>query len=182
MFEVVMMAKLTPKQQMFVEEYLIDLNATQAAIRAGYSVKNAGKIGPELLGKTRIKQAVDKALAARSRRTGITQDRVLAELAKIAFADMSTFVRWGPDGITLVPSDTLDGDDTACVSEISEVEIQTDFGTKKTTKIKLHDKRAALEALGKHLGLFKDNGGPVEIALADLLRKAWDVVTSGKTD
>lgn len=64
---------LTPKQQLFVEEYLIDLNATQAAIRAGYSPNNADKIGSELLGKTRVSEAIKIAMAERSRRTGSTR-------------------------------------------------------------------------------------------------------------
>ncbi|KKL62131.1 hypothetical protein LCGC14_2188330, partial [marine sediment metagenome] len=67
---------MTPKQERFVEEYLIDLNATQAAVRAGYSEKNAGKIGPELLGKTRVVVAIADAVAKRSERTEITQDQV----------------------------------------------------------------------------------------------------------
>ncbi len=71
---------LTPKQQAFVTEYLVDLNATQAAIRAGYSERNADKIGPELLGKTRVAEAIQAALAARSQRTEITQDYVLTRL------------------------------------------------------------------------------------------------------
>lgn len=71
---------LTAKQQRFVEEYLIDLNATQAAIRAGYSAANADKIGPELLGKTRVAEAIQAAIALRSERTNITQDDVLKGL------------------------------------------------------------------------------------------------------
>lgn len=80
---------LTPKQQRFVEEYLVDLNATQAAIRAGYSEKNAGKIGPELLGKTGVSAAIQAAKRRLSERTEITAERILLELAKIGFADAS---------------------------------------------------------------------------------------------
>ena len=79
------MAKLTKKQQLFVEEYLIDLNATQAAIRAGYSPETATVIGCENLIKPNIKSEIDKALAIRSRRTGVNQDRVIQELGGIAF-------------------------------------------------------------------------------------------------
>ncbi len=75
---------LTPKQARFVEEYLVDLNATQAAIRAGYSARNADKIGPELLGKTRVAEAIQKAKEARSERTEITQDEVIQGLKKEA--------------------------------------------------------------------------------------------------
>jgi phage terminase small subunit len=71
---------LTPKQQRFVEEYLIDLNATQAAIRAGYSKKNADKIGSQLLGKTRVAASIRDAQEKRTRRTEITADYVLTTI------------------------------------------------------------------------------------------------------
>ncbi len=76
--------KLTPKQERFVQEYLVDLNATAAAKRAGYSEKNAGKIGPELLGKTRISAAIQEAIQRRSQRTEVTQDYVIGKLKAIA--------------------------------------------------------------------------------------------------
>lgn len=69
--------KLTDKQLMFVKEYLVDLNATQAAIRAGYSEKNADKIGPELLGKTRVAESIQKAMARRAEKIEITAEYVL---------------------------------------------------------------------------------------------------------
>ena len=72
--------KPTPKQARFVEEYLVDLNATQAAIRAGYSAKNADKIGPELLGKTRVAEAIQEAQAKRSERVSVSQDDVVRGL------------------------------------------------------------------------------------------------------
>lgn len=84
--------KLTEKQQRFVDEYLIDLNATQAAIRAGYSVKTADAIGCENLTKPNIQQAIAEHMAERSRRTGVNQDRVVLELAKIAFVRMTDVV------------------------------------------------------------------------------------------
>ncbi len=74
------MAKLTAKQKRFVEEYLIDLNATQAAIRAGYKVDNARIIAAENLSKLNIAEAIDKALAERSRRTGIELFKNLPKL------------------------------------------------------------------------------------------------------
>ena len=76
--------KLTPKQERFVQEYLVDLNATAAAKRAGYSEKNAGKIGPELLGKTRVSAAIQEAIQRRSQRTEVTQDYVIGKLKAIA--------------------------------------------------------------------------------------------------
>ena len=98
---------LTPKQRRFVEEYLIDLNATAAARRAGYSEKTADRIGPELLGKTCVSNAIEAAQKKRSARTEVTQDRVILELARIAFLDPRKVFKWGPEGVTLLPSDGL---------------------------------------------------------------------------
>lgn len=146
------MAKLTPKQQAFVEEYLVDLNATQAAIRAGYSTKNAGKIGSELLQKTRIKTAIDKAMAERSRRTGINQDRVLRELAKIAFVNASDVIN--------MDEATIRGDanreDTAAIASVKVKTIPGEDGDITEREVKIYDKLKALELLGKHLGMFND--------------------------
>ena len=83
---------MTKKQKRFIEEYLIDLNATQAAIRAGYSPDTAEQIGYQLLQKTSVSVEVSKAMAERSKRTGISQDRILLELAKMAFVEMTDVV------------------------------------------------------------------------------------------
>ena len=80
---------LTEKQKAFVQEYLVDLNATQAAIRAGYSKKTADRIGPELLGKTCVSKAIQKAMQDRQKRTEITQDKVIQEIAGQAFKEAS---------------------------------------------------------------------------------------------
>lgn len=80
--------RLTPKQQRFIEEYPVDLNATQAAIRSGYSRKTAFVIGYENLRKPHIKAAIEKKLTALSRKAGITAERVLNELAIIAFSNI----------------------------------------------------------------------------------------------
>lgn len=84
---------LTLKQERFVQEYIVDLNATQAAIRAGYSAKTASRIGPELLGKTCISEAIQKAIKKREKRTEVTQDYVIEKLREIAEKDASD----GPD-------------------------------------------------------------------------------------
>lgn len=81
---------LTVKQRMFVEEYLIDLNATQAAIRAGYSAKTADQQGSRMLANVKVQQAIAERMAERSKRTGVNQDRVVLELSKIAsFGNLS---------------------------------------------------------------------------------------------
>lgn len=86
---------LTPKQAAFVQEYLIDLNATQAATRAGYSTKTAYSIGDELLRKPEIRQAIEAATAERQGRTQVDQDMVIEELAAVAFADVDEPVKMG---------------------------------------------------------------------------------------
>lgn len=139
---------MTKKQKRFVEEYLIDLNATQAAIRAGYSPDTAGSIGAENLKKPEIKSRIDKAMAERSRRTGINQDRVLQELARIGFAKITDVV--DPDTAKIRPN--ASEDDLACIQSIKIK--PNEFGTER--EVKLYDKKSALVDLGKHLGLFKD--------------------------
>lgn len=105
---------MTKKQKRFVEEYLIDLNATQAAIRAGYSPDTAQQMGSENLSKPVIKNAIDKAIAERSRRTGINQDRVIQEIAKLAFLN--------PIDVIDMDEATIKGeanrDDTACIASV----------------------------------------------------------------
>ncbi|GGZ21819.1 terminase small subunit [Asticcacaulis endophyticus] len=169
---------LTDKQKRFVEEYLIDLNATQAAVRAGYSVSTAHSIGHENLSKPEIIFAISEAQASRSKRTEITADRVLQELAKVGFANASDVVNWGTkevafgftdDGKRLpaeeigsaslvkyvdapfvdpINRDDLPDDIKAAVSEVKL--------TKDGFAIKMHDKVGALEKIGRHLGMFKD--------------------------
>lgn len=143
---------LTPKQQLFVEEYLIDLNATQAAIRAGYSPNNADKIGSELLGKTRVSEAIKIAMAERSRRTGINQDRILAELAKIALVNPARVVNF--DEAT-IREDALP-EDLAAVASVKVKHFPTKDGEGIEREVKFHDKNKALDLAGRHLGMFKD--------------------------
>lgn len=144
------MGKLTPKQERFVQEYLVDLNATQAAIRAGYKSKNADKMASQLLGKTRVSEAIQERMKKREQRTEITQDMVLRQLSKIAFADIKNTVEWDRSGIRLRDSDEVDGTILAAISE-------TEVKGVVTKEVKLNDRMKALELIGKHLGMFKDN-------------------------
>ena len=145
---------LTRRQAIFVREYLADLNATQAAIRAGYSAKNADKIGPELLGKTRVKAAIKAAMDARAARLDVKADRVVLEAARIAFADLGRMVRWGKRGVELLESTELSPDDRAAVAAVQE---RRHKGQLEGLSIKLHDKNAALVTLCRHLGLFNQH-------------------------
>ena len=107
---------LTPKQKRFVAEYLVDLNATAAARRAGYSAKTADRIGPELLGKTCVSEAIQQAIREREKRTEITQDMVLRETAKLAFFDIRNI--FDKDGKPLDIS-KLDADTAAALEGLA---------------------------------------------------------------
>lgn len=141
--------KLTAKQTRFVEEYLTDLNATKAAVRAGYCPRRAEAWGKKLLALPHMDAAVGVAKEARSLRVGVSQDRVVEELAAVGFAAMSDLCRWDASGVSLVESTRLTRGQVAAVAEIVE------SGTGKgAVRIKLHAKLKALEMLGRHLGMF----------------------------
>lgn len=146
------MAKLTEKQQRFIDEYLIDLNATQAAIRAGYSVKTAKDIGCQNLAKLNIQQAISEKMAKRSKRTGVNQDRIVLELAKIAFVNAADVI--DSDDATIKAGATAD--DTAAIQSVKVKVIPTKEGEGVEREIRLNDKLKALELLGKHLGMWND--------------------------
>lgn len=143
---------MTEKQKRFCEEYLIDLNATQAAIRAGYSTASAQQIATENLSKPVIRARIDEALAERSRRTGVTADRVVRELAKVAFVNADNLI----DTQTASIREDASAEDRAC---IASVKVKTSVGGDMDIterEIKLCDKLKALELLGKHLGMFTE--------------------------
>lgn len=161
---------VTRKQKRFIEEYLIDLNATQAAIRAGYSPDTAKSIGSENLTKPDIQAHIARAMAERSRRTGVNADRVVMELAKIAFVNANEVI--DPKTAT-IREDALPEDTAA----IQSVKVKTFGEDGLEREIKMADKLRALELLGKHLGMFKDKvelSGSLEAEktkLDDLIRQ-----------
>lgn len=151
---------LTPKQARFVQEYLIDLNATQAAIRAGYSAKTAEQQGPRLLGNVGVAEAIAAGQAKRAERTEITADRVLTELAKIGFANMADYMGSNPGGDPFLDFSALTRDQAAALQEVTVEDYVDGRGEDarqvKRVKFKLADKRAALVDVGRHLGMFKE--------------------------
>lgn len=166
-----MAGKLTDRDALFADEYMIDLDAKNAAIRAGYSPKTAAKasewIRPDNPGKPKLRAEIDKRLAERSRRTGVTADRVLMELAKIAFANMG-------DIVNLETGEYLADAKAADIAAISSVRIKE---TPSTTEreIRLADRNKALELLGKHLGMFAENlniSGAVPVIADDIREDA----------
>ena len=165
--------KLTPKQIRFVDEYMVDFNATQAAIRAGYKAKTAHVIGAENLRKPKIAEEIARRQKDLQKRTEISQDRVVKELARIAFADASdyacieTYMYENKDG-TLSPLQAVSPKDTGVLSDDQRAAIAGIKQGANGIEIKLHDKIKALELLGRHIGMFNDklslsgtDGGPL---------------------
>lgn len=166
-----MSKKLTPKQQRFVEEYLVDLNAAAAARRAGYSEKTARQIGERLLTNVDIQEEVQALMQARQQRTEITADRVLRELAAVAFFDPRKL--FNPDG-SPKPITELDDQTAAALAGIEVLEEFEGAGKDRvfvgyTKKYKVADKNTALTNAMRHLGMLRDkveltgkDGGPVQ--------------------
>lgn len=146
---------MTDKQARFCEEYMIDLNATQAAIRAGYSPKTANEQAARLLANVSIQNHIAQLQAEQSRRTGVSADRVVRELARIAFANASDLIDPETASVKLDAS----RDDLAAVQSIKVKSFGED-GLEH--EVKLADKLKALDLLGRHLGMFNGAGDIAE--------------------
>ena len=147
------MKPLSDKQNAFVDEYMVDYNGTQAAIRAGYNPKSARTVASDLLAKPNIAAAVARARARQSRRTGITADRVLQELARVGFVNARNLINDSGE----ISGDASD-DDTAAISSVKVKIIPTEDGNIVEREIRMHDKIKALDALSRHLGLGDGRG------------------------
>jgi phage terminase small subunit len=145
---------LGPRQERFVEEYLVDVNATQAAIRAGYSPRTAEAQGSRLLSNVKVQRLIAARMAERSKRTEVTADRALVEIARLAFSDLRRLFH--KDGRLKHPNEW--DDDTA--ASVASVEVvtrnRTDGEVEHVYRIKLWEKGKALELLCKHLGLYQN--------------------------
>ena len=143
--------KINIKQKLFVEEYLIDLNSTQAAIRAGYSKNRASEIGYQLLQRTTVQEYIQQRMKDREIRTEITQDKVLQEFAHIAFDDIKNYLSFYTDTDGNVRTIVKDSNtiDTRAIQEVSQ-------GKDGMFKFKMYCKDNALLQVGKHLGMFKE--------------------------
>jgi phage terminase small subunit len=165
---------LRPQRARFVAEYLVDLNGTQAAIRAGYSHRTAAVMACELLRAPNVAASIDAELQARIDRTRVTADRVVEELAKLGFANMADYMRAGPGGDPYLDFSALTRDQAAALQEVTVEDYVDGRGEDardvKRVRFKLADKRAALVDLGRHLGMFTERhehtgagGGPVQV-------------------
>jgi phage terminase small subunit len=183
---------LSPKEMIFVREYLIDANGTRAAIAAGYAEKSAHVASSRLLKKDKIQAALSAQAAKIAKKLDITAEKVLAEYARIGFSDIRKAVWWksdiltyaaDPDGnansetgedrgepiytstVRLTNSEDLEPEMAACISEVKQ-------DSKGGLSIKLHDKLGALNTLAKHLGILKEPEVKVTITYADRLKAA----------
>jgi phage terminase small subunit len=148
---------LNPKQKRFVEEYLLDLNATAAYIRAGYEARgsSAEVNGSRLLSNAKIAAAVQEALGARSARTEITTDRVLEELAVLSFSNIYHY-QIGDDG-NVILAENVPASAVRAISSIKKrITQKEDGGIVRETEIKLWDKPAAIQMTAKHLGMLTE--------------------------
>ena len=153
--------KLTPKQMRFVDEWLIDFNGKQAAIRAGYSAKTAEATAARLLRNVKVQAEISRRQKDLQKRTEVSQDRVVKELARIAFANIADYLhvetqtRTKDDGtevtyqiVMLSETEDLSVDQRAAIAGIKQ--------GANGVEVKLHDKIKALELLGRHIGMFND--------------------------
>lgn len=189
---------LTDKQARFVEAYLLDPNGKKAAIEAGYSAATAEVAASRLLRHAKVAAALKDRRALLEVRSGVTPERILAELARIGFSDIRSIVEWraveqllfdekgepaevASTSVTIRPSAEMSPDDSAAIAEIS----QSKDGT---LKVKLHDKFGALIRMGQHLGMFRapasaEPPGKKESAQADAQNaeagSGWDNLLPG---
>jgi len=140
--------KLTAKQDRFVREYMVDLNATQAAIRAGYSKKTAALIGHENLRKPNVKAALAKRQSTKADDIEVTVTRILKEYAAIAFTNMADVATVDESG-QFVKFKAFDEWPDAAKQAVQEIK-----STTHGLSVKFYDKRSALSDLAKHLGMF----------------------------
>jgi phage terminase small subunit len=147
-------------QEVFAREYVIDRNATRAAIAAGYSEHSAGSIGSQLLKRLNVKKLIDQHTSRLAKKADATAEKVLQELQRLAFSNMKDYIVVKPDGQADIDFSMLTRDQAA---SIQEIKVDTTGGTGDgerrqvlRTTFKLADKGQNLERLGRHLKLFTD--------------------------
>ncbi|MDH5556626.1 MAG: terminase small subunit [Alphaproteobacteria bacterium] len=187
--------KLNDRERLFVREYLIDLNATQAAIRAGYARNTAGTHAHRVFNRPRVKAAIEAAMAGRAEKLEITADRVLRELALMGFANLMDYFKPQADGSAYVDLSRLTRDQATALVEIQVEEFVSGRGAAgrevKKTKVKLADKSRNLELVGKHLGLFARKSGEnaeegerenVKLSDTELAQRILGIIARGQKE
>jgi phage terminase small subunit len=175
-----MMADLNDKQLAFCREYIVDLNSTQAAIRAGYSDKTAGAIGSRLLKNVKVEAEIKRLMDQRSERTNVTADDVVRQLAKIAFLDMRDIVDWGME-----KRERKDGSEYMAeyvrprnAEEVDGTLIQSVKMGKFGFEIMIPDRMRAMEMLAKHLGVYDDRP-QTTVSIEPYKKALWERAQAG---
>jgi phage terminase small subunit len=151
---------MSPRQEAFVGEYLLDMNGTAAAVRAGYSPVSAARLATRMLATPEIAAAVAAKFEERRGSVEVTAGEVVEELGRIVFADPADVIAWGPDGVVVKDSATLTPEQRRMVVEVAETRITSKDGdVSSTIKVKLRPRDPALALLAKHLGLIPIAGG-----------------------
>jgi phage terminase small subunit len=170
---------LSDKQKVFCREYLKDLNASQAAIRAGYSKVSAGQQSALLMKDPRIAEKIKIGMDKRIDRTHVTIDRVVTELARMAFSDVTEFMEWSENVGKIKDSIELTPDQSACIKEVL-IEDRPLKG--KKIRVKLVAKEKALELLMRHMGMMNDNVNVNVVTLGDFARECEKADEDPKDD
>ena len=187
---------MNPKQLRFCQEYVIDLNATQAAIRAGYSEKTANQIGSRLLANVKVQAEIVRLRSQVSEKLEITHEAVIREIARVAFGRVAKFIKVNADGDPYVDLSDATPEDLDLLESVQSEDYLDGRGkgarAVRKTKIVFQDRLKALQMLGQHLGLFIDRkevsgpgGAPVVVRDAldltalstDKLRRLRDLLT-----
>lgn len=139
------MSDITQKQKRFIDEYLTDLNARQAAIRAGYSVKTADQQASRLLSNAKVRDKIQELILAKAQKLEVAQSRCIDEILRIAFSNITDVSQWDEEGnLTIQPSDMID---PLKIGSIAEIERRETADGRCRVKIKMHDKLRAIELL-----------------------------------
>lgn len=152
-------SNLTEKQKRFCEEYLIDFNQGAAYVRAGYAVKNANtarSAASRLLTNVNIQTYLQEVRSRAAQKTGITPERVLEEISRVALSNITQVCEFDNEDVTLNRSKNLPDDVTAAIQSVSISEVMTEAGPNKKKSVKMHDKMKALVALSDFFG-FRDD-------------------------
>ena len=166
-----MMRDQSQKEIRFCEEYLVDFNATQAAIRAGYSKRTASVIASKMLRKAKVKRYIETRTKAVQQKLDISQEMIMGELATIGFSRITNYLsiremekRRKVRGkmktttvtvLSIFPTDKIKEEHIPAIAAIKK--------TKEGIELKLHDKVKALELMGRHSGMFKDPESPIQL-------------------
>ena len=162
--------KLAPKRFAFVQEYIKDLNGTQAAIRAGYSPRSANVTSTRLLMDANVQESIQEYKEMAAKRSQVSVDRIVEEYRRIAFANTPDGIKVIGGWVYITDTDDLMPEQQAAIAEIHQ--------TKDGVRIKFHDKTKALDSLGKHLGMFTDKVQVEHVGEAPKL----EIVFRGKED